>query len=78
MCSAGYWSFFVLNFIVGIVAILLNEYFLNRTIRTKPDSVLLGVDYKRLDNVKARSKLIIIGFFAGTLAATLGLGGGVI
>lgn len=40
--------------------------------------MLLGVGIEKFKGVKQRVKLVCVGFFAGVIAATLGLGGGII
>lgn len=41
-----------MNFVVGLIAIILNEYFFKKSIAQNPESILLGVDYKKLAHFK--------------------------
>jgi hypothetical protein len=77
-CSVNYWVFVALTFIVGIFATVITNISLRKSILKNDGSVLTGSNSGAMDSHKKLIKYSVIGFLVGVLAASMGIGGGLV
>ena len=78
-CEGTYWTFMAMNFVIGTIAIIINDLLLQRSYRRKETNILMGTkDRSKFNSIGKRLKYTVLGLLAGMLAAAMGVGGAII